>query len=168
MVEVADVNDVGAHVVEHRRETAVDARVAVAVAAARVVDEVQRDARVVGVLLSVHREVRREGVLLAGEDVDLVARGGEAVTEGLRVDLGPGVVSAWGTQRSRARSTAGLPRGAGAGPGGGRRTRGAADVGGGGGGGGRVGGAGGGGARRTSCRRREEQGVGGGRGRGGK
>ena len=92
MVQVSDVHEVRAEAVEEPGEAPVDAGLPVAIPVARVVDNVQRDPRVFGVGLDPQAEVGGEEVLLAGEDVHLVAFG-ESVAEGLRVDLGPGVVA---------------------------------------------------------------------------
>ena len=92
VVQVSDVHEVRAETVEEPGEAPVDAGLSVAVPVARVVDDMQRDPRVFGVGFGAQAEIGGKGVLLAGEDVHLVAFG-ERVAQRLRVDLGPGVVA---------------------------------------------------------------------------
>ena len=92
MVQVSDVHEIRAHAIEHLGEAPIDAGLPVAVPIARVVHDVQRDARVVGVGLGAEPKVGGERILLAGKDVHPVARG-KRVAQRLRVDLGSGVVA---------------------------------------------------------------------------
>ena len=92
VVQMSDMHDVGANAIEQFGEAPVDLRNAVPIAVARVVDDVKRDAAVVGIPLLAHPVVRRERILLAGEDVDLVAAG-EAVAESLRIDFRSRIVA---------------------------------------------------------------------------
>lgn len=89
---MADVDHLRLDGVEDRREAPVDGGLPVPVPVPRVVDEVETDAGVRRVPLLPQPEVGREAVLLAGEDVDLVAPLGEPVAQCLGVDLGAGVV----------------------------------------------------------------------------
>jgi hypothetical protein len=85
---------VGMKVVEHEHldEALIDAGVAVSIAHARHVDDMEADPTVVGVTLQPHGVVGREGILLAREHANLVPLG-EPLSERLRVDLGPRVVA---------------------------------------------------------------------------
>ena len=92
MVEVSYVDDLGPQFVEKGGECVVDSGVAVAVARPRHVDDVKADPGVRGVRLFSHRVLGQEGVLLPGEDVDLVSLG-ERLRKALRVHLGTRVVT---------------------------------------------------------------------------
>ena len=86
-----DVDHVGLRLLKQSGEGAVHLPVAVAVAGVAHVDDVQRDPRVRGIGLPLQLIFGQEGVLLPGEDVDLVAVR-QSLVQALGVDLGAGVV----------------------------------------------------------------------------
>ena len=73
VVQVTDMDNVGLMLIQKFGERAIHLPVAVTVAGAGHVDDVQRNQRVRGVCLALHRILRQEGVLLTGENVHLVA-----------------------------------------------------------------------------------------------
>jgi hypothetical protein len=80
------MNDVRLDLIEQGAEALIDALPSISVASIPDINDVQGDARIVGVTLANDRFVGRKGVLATGEDVDLVARR-ERLREALGVDL---------------------------------------------------------------------------------
>ena len=69
------MNDVGLDAAKNLCEALINPGSAIAILVARIVAEVQNDARVVRISLGAQPIVRRERVFLAGKDVDLVSFG---------------------------------------------------------------------------------------------
>ena len=88
---MAHVHHVGLQLVKQSGESVVHLPMAVAVAGAGHVDDVQRNPRVRGIGLSLHLIFAQEGVLLASEDMDLVSVR-QSLAQALGVHLGTGVV----------------------------------------------------------------------------
>jgi hypothetical protein len=91
MVEVTNVHDVWLHALEQLAKTLVDVGRAVPIFESSVVDDVDRDPRIILIALDAESEVGSKRVFLTSEDVNFVSVG-EPATERLRVDLGPGIV----------------------------------------------------------------------------